>query len=112
MIQNTIVKIGKVYQSDNIECDIILGNDFLKQFSIYQQTIHTIMFKTPCNHWIKVSRIFKPFRKIYDQNIKKWKTKKINIFITYKVTVHDTYEKLKANFSDNSKTRENFIFFF
>ena len=28
MIHNKIVKIGKVYQYDNIECDIILGNDF------------------------------------------------------------------------------------
>ena len=45
MIPNKMVKIGKVYQYDNIECDIILGNDFLKQFSIYQQTIYTIMFK-------------------------------------------------------------------
>ena len=50
IIQNKIVKIGKVYQYDKIECDIILGNDFLQQFSIYQQTIYTIMFKTPCNH--------------------------------------------------------------
>ena len=36
MIHNKIIKIGKVYQYDNIECDIILGNDFLQQFSIYQ----------------------------------------------------------------------------
>ena len=36
MIPNKIVKIGKVYQYNNIECDIILGNDFLQQFSIYQ----------------------------------------------------------------------------
>ena len=50
MIRNKIIKIGKVYQYDNIECDIILGNDFLQQFSIYQQTIYTILFKTPCNH--------------------------------------------------------------
>ena len=29
IIHNKIIKIGKVYQYDNIECDIILGNDFL-----------------------------------------------------------------------------------
>ena len=50
MIQNKIVKIGKVYEYDNIECDIILGKYFLQQFSIYQQTIYTMMFKTLCNH--------------------------------------------------------------
>ena len=50
MIQNKIVKIGKVYEYDNIECEIILGKDFLQQFSIYQQTIYTMMFKTLCNH--------------------------------------------------------------
>ena len=101
MIQNKIVKIGKVYQYDNIECDIILGNDFLQQFSIYHQTIYTIMFKTPCNHWIRVSRILKPFRINYDQNAKKLRIEKINISITYKITVNDTCEKLKENFSNN-----------
>ena len=101
MIHNKIVKIGKVYQYDNIEYDIILGNNFLQQFSIYQQTIYTIMFKTPCNHWISVPRIFKPFRINVDQNARKWKTEKINTSITYKVTVYDTCEKLKENFSDN-----------
>ena len=30
MIHNKIIKIGKVYQYDNKECDIILGNDFLQ----------------------------------------------------------------------------------
>ena len=101
MIHNKIIKIGKVYQYDNIECDIILGNDFLQQFSIYQQTIYTILFKTSCNHWIRISRILKPFRINYDQKTRKWRTKKINTYITYKVTVHDTCEKLKENFSNN-----------
>ena len=59
------------------------------------------MFKTPCNHWIRVPRILKPFRINYDQNARKWKTEKINTYITYKVTVHDTCEKLKENLSDN-----------
>ena len=36
IIYNKIVKIGKVYQYDKIECDIILRNNFLQQFSIYQ----------------------------------------------------------------------------
>ena len=101
MIHNKIVKIGKVYQYHNIECDILLGNDFLQQFSIYQRTIYTIMFKTPCNHWIRLPRILKPFKINYDQNARKWRTKKINKSITYKVTVHDTCEKLKENFSNN-----------
>ena len=101
MIQNKIVKIENVYQYDNIECDIILGNDLLQQFSIYQQTIYTIMFKTLCNHWIRAYRILKHFRINYDQNAKKWRTEKINTSITYKVTVHDTCEKLKENFSNN-----------
>ena len=101
MIHNKIIKIGKVYKYDNIECDIILGNDFLQQFSIYQQTIYTILFKTFGNHWIRVPRILKPFRINYDQKARKWRIEKINTSITYKVTVHDTCEKLKENFSDN-----------
>ena len=101
LIHNKIVKIRKVYQYDNIECDIILGNDFLQQFLIYQQTIYTIIFKTPCNHWIRVPRLLKPFRINYDQNTRKWKAEKINTFITYKVIVHDTCEKLKEDFSNN-----------
>ena len=74
MTHNKIIKIGKVYQYDNIECDIILGNDFLQQFSIYQQTIYTIIFKTPYNHWIRLPRILKPFSINYDQKAKKWRT--------------------------------------
>ena len=74
MIHNKIIKIGIVYQYDNIGCDIILGNDCLQQFSIYQQTIYTILFKTPCDHWIRVPRILKPFRINYDQKARKWRT--------------------------------------
>ena len=95
MIHNKIVKIGKVYQYDNIKYDIILENDFLQQLSIYQQTIYTIMFKTPCNHQIRVPKILKLFRINYDQNARKWKIEKINTFVYYKVTIHDTCEKLK-----------------
>ena len=101
MIQNKIVKIGKVHQYNNIECDIILGNDFLQQFSIYQQTIYTIILKTPCDHWIRVPRILKPFRINYNQKVRKWRTEKINTSITYKITVQDTCKKLKENFSNN-----------
>ena len=101
MIQNKIGKIGKVYQYNNIECDIILGNDFLQQFSIYQQTIYTIILKTPCDHWIRVPRILKPFKINYDQKARKWRTEKINTSITYKITVQDTCKKLKENFSNN-----------
>ena len=61
MIHNKIIKIGKVYQYENIEYSIILENGFLQQFSIYQQTIYTIIFKTLCNHWIRVPRILKHF---------------------------------------------------
>ena len=99
MIQNKIVNIGNQY--DKIECDVILGNDFLQQFLIYQQTIYNIMFKTLCNHWIKVPRIFRPFKINYDQDAKKWRTKKINIAITHKARVHDIYKRLKENFSNN-----------
>ena len=101
MIQNKIVKIGKVYQYNNIECDIILGNDFLQQFSIYQQTIYTIILKTPCDHWIRVPRILKPFKINYDKKARKWRTEKINTSITYKITVQDTCKNLKENFSNN-----------
>ena len=59
------------------------------------------MFKTPCNYWIRVPRILKPFKINYDQNAKKWRTEKINTSITYKVIVHDTCEKWKENFSNN-----------
>ena len=69
IIRNKIIKIGKFYQYDNIECDIILGNDFLQQFSI--QTIYTIIFKTSCNHWIRVPIILKPFRINYDKKNQK-----------------------------------------
>ena len=76
MIHNKIIKKGKVYQYDNIECDIILENDFFQQFSIYQQTIYTILFKTPCNHWIRVPRILKPFRINYDKKNQKMENRK------------------------------------
>ena len=59
------------------------------------------MIKTACNHWIKSPRIFKPFQINYDQNTKKWRTEKINTSITYRITIYDTYEKLRENFSDN-----------
>ena len=102
MIHNKIIKIGKFYQYDNIECNIILGNDFLQQFSIYQQTIYIILFKIPCNHWIRVPRILKPFRINYDKKKdRRWRTEKINTSSTYKITVYDTCEKLKENFSIN-----------
>ena len=99
MFHNKIIKIGKVYQYDNIEYDIILANDFLQQFSIYQQTIYTIIFKTLCNHWIRVPKILKPFRINCDQKARKWRIEKINTSITYKVTGHDTC--VKENFSNN-----------
>ena len=76
MIHNKIVTIGKVYQYNNIECDIILGNDFLQQFSIYQQTIYTIILKTPCDHWIRIPRILKPFRINYDKKSQKMENRK------------------------------------
>ena len=82
MVHNKIVKIGKVYQYDNIECDIISENDFLQQFSIYQQTIYTIIFNTPSNHRIRVPRILKLFRTNYDQNAKKWRTKKKHLLLS------------------------------
>ena len=69
--------------------------------TFYNNFVYTILFKTPCNHWIRVPRILKSFRINYDQKAKKWKTEKTNTSITYKVTVHDTCEKLKENFSNN-----------
>ena len=45
--------------------------------------------------------MFKPFKLNYDQNAKKWRPEKIDTFIIYRITVHDTYEKLKENFSNN-----------
>ena len=71
MIHNKIVTIWKVYQYNNIECDIILGNYFLQQFLIYQQTIYTIILKTSCDHWIRIPRILKPFRINYDKKSQK-----------------------------------------
>ena len=82
MIQNKIVKIGKVYQYNNIECDIIFGNDFLQQFSIYQQTIYTIILKTPCDHWTRVPRILKPFKINYNKKSQKIENRK-NKYIHY-----------------------------
>ena len=97
IIHNKIIKIGKVYQYENIECDIILGNDFLQQFLIYQQTIYSIIFKTPCNHYIRVPRILKKLRKNYDKKARKRRIEKINAYITYKVTAHDKCVKPVKN---------------
>ena len=33
----------------------------------HQQTIYTIILKTPCDHWIRVPRILKPFKINYDK---------------------------------------------
>ena len=59
------------------------------------------MFKTPYNHWIRVPRKLKPFSINYDQNARKSRIEKINTSVTYKVTVHDSCEKLKEIFNDN-----------
>ena len=70
MIQNKIKKIGKVYQYDKIERDIILGNDFVSILNIPTNDLYYYV-QNPCYHWIKVPRIFKPFKINYDQNTKK-----------------------------------------
>ena len=62
IIGSKIVTIRNVYQYNINDCDIILGNDFLQQFSQYSQNIYTIQLKTPCGHLLKIAREFKPFR--------------------------------------------------
>ena len=45
--------------------------------------------------------MFGPFHINNEQITKKWRTEEINTSITYRITVHDTCEKLKENFSNN-----------
>lgn len=101
LIGNKIVKIKKVFQYEKIECEIILGSDFIQQFMIYQQTIYNTTLKTPCNKWIKIPRINKPFKIKYNNETRKWNTERINTSITYIVTIKKIQENLIDNFDEN-----------
>lgn len=54
--------INKIYSYDKLECDILLGNDFIQQFQYYKQNNYMIMLQTPCGHLLKIPREFRPYR--------------------------------------------------
>ena len=62
LLGSKLVRINHVFQYNNMDCDILLGNDFIQQFQSYQQTTYMIILKTPCNHIISIPREFKPYR--------------------------------------------------
>ena len=57
-----IVRVNHIFQYDRMDCDILLGNDFIQQFQYYQQTTYMITLKTSCNHILRIPREFKPYR--------------------------------------------------
>ena len=62
LLGSKLLCINQVFQYANMDCDILLGNDFIQQFQYYQQTTHMITLKTPCNHILRIPREFKPYR--------------------------------------------------
>ena len=62
LLGSKIVRINQIFQYDKMDCDILLGNDFIQQFQYYQQTPYMITLKTPCNHILRIPREFKPYR--------------------------------------------------
>ena len=62
LLGNKIVRINQIFQYNNMDCDILLGNDFIQQFQYYQQTPYMITLKTPYNHILRIPRKFKPYR--------------------------------------------------
>ena len=42
--------------------DILLGNDFLKQFDKFTQTTYTVYLTTKCRHTLKMPTIKSPYR--------------------------------------------------
>ena len=62
LLGSKIVRINQIFQYNNMDCDILLGNDFIQQFQYYQQTPYMITLKTPCNHILRIPRKFKPYR--------------------------------------------------
>ena len=62
LLGSKIVHINHIFQYDRMDCDILLGNDFIQQFQYYQQTTYMITLKTPCNYILRVPCEFKPYR--------------------------------------------------
>ena len=62
LVGSKIVRINHIFQYDRMDCDILVGNDFIQQFQYYQQTTYMITLKTHCNHILRVPREFKPYR--------------------------------------------------
>ena len=62
LLGSKIVRINHIFQYDQLDCDILLGNDFLQQFQYYQQIPYMITLKTPCNHILRIPREFKPYK--------------------------------------------------
>ena len=58
LINKYIVKLPFLY-FHNTGCDILLGNNFLQLFKIIIQnnSLYSLRFKTPCNHWILTPRL-------------------------------------------------------
>ena len=62
LLGSKIVRVNQIFQYDRMDCDLLLGNDFIQQFQYYQQTMYMITLKTPCNNILRVPRKFKPYR--------------------------------------------------
>ena len=58
LLGSKIVRINQIFQYNNMECDILLRNDFIQQFQYYQQTTYMITLKTHCNHILCIPRKF------------------------------------------------------
>ena len=69
--------INKIYSYDKLECDILLGNDFIQQFQYYKQNNYMIMLQTPCGHLLKIPREFRPYRVQPAQRGDRWEKKPI-----------------------------------
>ena len=64
IIGSKIVTIKNVYAYDQLEIDVLLGNDFIQQFAQYNQTLYMITLKTPCGHLLRIPREFNKFKTV------------------------------------------------
>jgi len=61
ILGNKILTIPLVLQYD-AGYDILLGNDFLKQFAKFTQTTYTVYLTTKCGHTLKIPTLKSPYR--------------------------------------------------
>ena len=61
ILGNKILNVPLVLQYDS-GYDILLGNDFLKQFAKFTQTTYTVYLTTKCGHTLKIPTLKTPYR--------------------------------------------------